>query len=123
MMSVPANLNYTAEHEWLDQTTGTATVGITLYAADALGDVVFVKLPDVGSTIAAGAVCGELESTKSLSDLYAPVSGRVSETNQAAVDNPALINQDPYGAGWLFKVEISAVGELLTAEQYQAQIA
>lgn len=122
-MSVPANLHYTAEHEWLDQTSGTATVGITLYAADALGDVVFVKLPDLGSEISAGGVCGELESTKSLSDLYAPVSGKIVETNQAAVDNPALINQDPYGAGWLFKVEVASVGDLLTAEQYQAQIA
>lgn len=122
-MSVPANLHYTAEHEWLDQTSGTATVGITLYAADALGDVVFVKLPDLGSEISAGGVCGELESTKSLSDLYAPVSGKIVETNQAAVDNPALINQDPYGAGWLFKVEVVSVGDLLTAEQYQAQIA
>ncbi len=122
-MSVPTNLHYTAEHEWLDQTSGTATVGITLYAADALGDVVFVKLPDLGSEIIAGGVCGELESTKSLSDLYAPVSGKIVETNQAAVDNPALINQDPYGAGWLFKVEVASVGDLLTAEQYQAQIA
>lgn len=122
-MSVPVNLHYTAEHEWLDQTSGTATVGITLYAADALGDVVFVKLPDLGSEISAGGVCGELESTKSLSDLYAPVSGKIVETNQAAVDNPALINQDPYGAGWLFKVEVASVGDLLTAEQYQAQIA
>jgi glycine cleavage system H protein len=122
-MSVPANLNYTAEHEWLDQIAGTATVGITLYAADALGDVVFVKLPEVGSDIAAGAVCGELESTKSLSDLYAPAAGKIVAINQAAIDDPALINQDPYGAGWLFKIEISAVGELLTAAQYQAQIA
>jgi glycine cleavage system H protein len=121
-MSVPENLSYTAEHEWLDSTSGTANVGITLYAADALGDVVFVKLPDVGSTITAGQVCGELESTKSLSDLYAPVTGKVIEANQLAVDNPALINQDPYGAGWLFKVEISSVGDLLTAQQYQAQI-
>ena len=122
-MSVPTNLHYTTEHEWLDQIAGTATVGITLYAADALGDVVFVKLPDLGSEISAGGVCGELESTKSLSDLYAPVSGKVVETNQAAVDNPALINQDPYGAGWLFKVEVASVGDLLTAAQYQAQIA
>lgn len=122
-MSVPANLHYTAEHEWLDQTSGTATVGITLYAADALGDVVFVKLPDLNSEIAAGSVCGELESTKSLSDLYAPVSGKVVAVNDAAVDNPAVINQDPYGAGWLFKVEVSSVGALLTADQYSAQIA
>lgn len=122
-MSVPANLHYTAEHEWLDQTSGTATVGITLYAADALGDVVFVKLPDLNSEISAGSVCGELESTKSLSDLYAPVSGKVVAVNDAAVDNPAVINQDPYGAGWLFKVEVSSVGALLTADQYSAQIA
>lgn len=121
-MSVPANLNYTAEHEWLDQTSGTATVGITQYAADALGDVVFVKLPDLGTVLTAGGVCGELESTKSLSDLYAPVSGKVTQINQAAIDDPALINQDPYGAGWLFKVEIAAVGELLTPQQYQTQI-
>ena len=121
-MSVPANLNFTAEHEWLDKTAGTATVGITLYAADALGDVVFVKLPDVGSEIAAGAVCGELESTKSLSDLYAPAAGKIIEINQAAIDNPALINLDPYGAGWLFKIEIETVGYLLTAAQYQTLI-
>jgi glycine cleavage system H protein len=122
-MSIPANLHYTAEHEWLDQISGTATVGITLYAADALGDVVFVKLPDLNSEISAGSVCGELESTKSLSDLYAPVSGKVVAVNDAAVDNPAVINQDPYGAGWLFKVEVSSVGDLLTADQYSAQIA
>lgn len=122
MMSVPTNLNYTAEHEWLDTTSGTATVGITLYAADALGDVVFVKLPDIGSSVTAGQVCGELESTKSLSDLYAPVTGKVVETNLAAAENPAMINQDPYGAGWLFKVEIASLGSLLTAQEYQAQI-
>jgi glycine cleavage system H protein len=121
-MSIPANLHYTADHEWMDTTTGVATVGITLFAADALGDVVYVKLPDLGSVVSAGMVCGELESTKSLSDLFAPASGEIVEINQAAIDDPALINKDPYGLGWLFKVSVTGADKLLSASEYEAKI-
>ena len=123
MSSIPAELSYTKEHEWvagLDDGP-TVTVGITAYAADALGDVVFVQLPEVGSIITAGDPVGEVESTKSVSDVYAPVGGEVVETNQAVVDDPSLINSDPYGEGWLFRVRVEDEPEnLLTAEEYAA---
>ncbi|MQA96535.1 MAG: glycine cleavage system protein GcvH [Streptosporangiales bacterium] len=118
-MSVPAELGYTKEHEWVAVTEGLATVGITAHAAEALGDVVFVDPPEVGATVTAGEACGEIESTKSVSDIYAPVSGEVTEVNTAAVHDPSLIGTDPYGAGWLFKVRVD--GEpagLLSAEEY-----
>ena len=121
MSDVPENLQYTAEHEWIEG-TGPATVGITKNAADALGDIVYLELPTVGSEIAAGAVVGEVESTKSVSELFSPVSGTVVEVNQAAVDEPSVVNSDPYGAGWLFRVDVTSTGALLTAEEYAATI-
>ena len=117
MADFPENLKYTTEHEWLDGSTP-AVIGVTDVAAEALGDVVYLELPEVGATIEAGSVVGEIESTKSVSELYSPVSGTVAEVNTEAVDNPEIVNQDPYGKGWLFKVEVSGTGELLTAAQY-----
>jgi glycine cleavage system H protein len=119
-MSNPQQLRYSKEHEWLSATEdGVSTVGITSHAADALGDVVYVQLPEVGSTVAAGETCGELESTKSVSDLYAPVAGEVTEINQDVVDDPALVNSAPFEGGWLFKVRVSEEpGDLLSADEY-----
>jgi glycine cleavage system H protein len=119
MSSVPDNLQYTAEHEWLDG-GDPATVGITATAADALGDIVYVELPAVGDEITAGAVIGEIESTKSVSELFSPVSGTVVEINGAVVDDPALVNSDPFGEGWLLKVAVTARGPLLTPAEYAA---
>ena len=118
----PDDLKYTVEHEWLrtpgDQ-SGSVRVGITDYAQDALGDIVYVSLPEVGTTLTAGSPCGELESTKSVSDLYAPVSGEITEINQDVVDDPALVNSAPFEGGWLFKVRISDEPEgLLSADEY-----
>ena len=117
---LPTHLHYTVEHEWLDD-GAPATVGITGIAADALGDIVYLELPAVGEEIIAGAVVGEIESTKSVSELYSPVSGTVVAINQAAVDDPSVVNSDPFGEGWLLKVDVSSTGPLLTAEEYAAQ--
>ncbi|QXQ09570.1 glycine cleavage system protein GcvH [Paeniglutamicibacter sp. Y32M11] len=117
MSKVLASLRYSAEHEWVDASTPTK-VGITAVAADALGDVVYVDLPEVGDTVTAGETCGEVESTKSVSDLFAPVTGTIVEVNQEAIDNPAILNEDPYGAGWLFTVEVTEEGPLLSAADY-----
>ncbi|ASN38418.1 MAG: glycine cleavage system protein GcvH [Paeniglutamicibacter terrestris] len=117
MSKVLASLRYSAEHEWVDASTPTK-VGITAVAADALGDVVYVDLPEVGDTVTAGETCGEVESTKSVSDLFAPVTGTIVEVNQEAIDNPAVLNEDPYGAGWLFTVEVTEEGPLLSAADY-----
>lgn len=119
MADFPENLKYTTEHEWLDGSTP-AVIGVTDVAAEALGDVVYLELPEVGAEVEAGAVVGEIESTKSVSELYSPVSGTIAEVNSEAVDNPEIVNQDPYGKGWLFKVEITGAGELLTAAEYAA---
>lgn len=119
MADFPAALRYTVEHEWVDTSTP-AVVGVTSVAADALGDVVYLELPQVGATVAAGTVIGEIESTKSVSELYSPVSGTVVEVNQAAVDDPSVVNADPFGAGWLFKVDVTEEGALLTAAEYAA---
>ena len=119
-MSNPTNLQYTAEHEWIAVDGDHAKVGVTAYAADALGDVVYVDLPEVGATITAGESCGELESTKSVSDLYAPVTGEIVEVNKAVDADPSLINSDPFGEGWLFVVKVTATGELLDAAGYEA---
>lgn len=118
-MSIPSNLQYTAEHEWVRIDGDTAVVGITQYAADALGDVVYVDLPKAGTTIAAGAIVGEAESTKSVGELFAPVSGEVLEANQAVIDSPELVNSDPYGAGWLFSVSVTSLGALISADEYE----
>ena len=117
---LPTHLHYTVEHEWLDD-GAPATVGITGIAADALGDIVYLELPAVGEEIIAGAVVGEIESTKSVSELYSPVSGTVVEINQAAVEDPSVVNSDPYGQGWLLKVDVASTGPLLTAAEYTAQ--
>ncbi len=119
MAKVVSELKYSAEHEWVAPArTGPVGIGISAVAADALGDIVYVDLPEVGSTVTAGETCGEVESTKSVSDLYAPVTGEVTEINDAVVDDPALINSDPYGAGWLFKVAVTEEGPLMSAEEY-----
>lgn len=121
-MSVPDDLQYTAEHEWVRLEGDVATVGITQYAADALGDVVYVDLPAVGAALASGAIVGEVESTKSVGELYAPLDGEVVESNQAVVDAPETINADPYGEGWLVKLRVSEPPTLLSAEEYRALI-
>jgi glycine cleavage system H protein len=118
MSNIPSHLRYSAEHEWVDESSP-VKVGLSAVAVDALGDVVYLDLPEAGSTVTAGEVCGEVESTKSVSELFAPVSGTVVEVNAAVVDEPGLVNSDPYGDGWLFTVEVTDEGELLTAEQYE----
>ena len=118
-MSLPNNLKYTAEHEWLLLDGETATVGVTAFAADALGDVVYVELPAVGTAITAGQACGEIESTKSVSDLYAPADGEVLETNQAVIDDPSLLNTDPFNAGWLLRIKVSSTENLMDADAYR----
>ena len=121
-MSVPTHLMYTAEHEWLHLGDGSATVGVTAFAADALGDVVHVELPEVGATVSAGETCGELESTKSVSDLYAPADGVVVEVNVALVDDPALLNLEPYDGGWLFRMTLAGSPDLLDAAAYDVLV-
>ena len=115
-------LKYTAEHEWIALDGDVATIGITDYAADKLGDVVFVELPAVGSTVTGHSVVGEIESTKSVGELYAPLNGEVVEINDAAVDDPSLVNSDPFGDGWLIKVTVdpAEVAALLEREAYLA---
>jgi glycine cleavage system H protein len=112
-MDLPADLLYSKDHEWVKVEPGDrARIGITDYAQDALGDVVYVQVPSVGATVAAGDSVSEVESTKSVSDVYAPLSGRVVEVNDALADQPQLVNEDPYGAGWLCVIEMSAPAEL-----------
>ena len=106
-MSVPAELRYTEEHEWVAIDGDTASVGITDYAAESLGDVVYVSLPSVGSAVSAGEPCGEVESTKSVSDLYSPVDGEVTEVNEELDDDPGLVNAQPYDLGWMFRVRLA----------------
>ena len=113
-MSVPAELRYTAEHEWVAIEGETATIGITDFAAQALGDVVFVSLPAVGATVSAGDPCGEVESYKSVSELYSPVTGEVTAVNEELNDDPALINAEPYHLGWIFRVRLTAAAEATT---------
>ncbi|MER7250247.1 glycine cleavage system H protein [Kribbella rubisoli] len=122
----PEDLKYTAEHEWLKAgSDGPVRVGITDFAQDQLGDIVYVQLPDVGSTVRAGDACGELESTKSVSDLFAPVNGTVTAVNEALADQPDLVNSDPYGEGWLLDIEVEDAAEvaaLMDADAYQGQL-
>jgi glycine cleavage system H protein len=122
MSAVPETLSYTAEHEWVKVDGDVATIGITQHAADALGDVVFVALPGVGDTIREGAIVGEVESTKSVGEIFAPVAGEVVEANDSVVASPDTVNADPYGAGWLIKVRFTAMPELLDAAAYRALI-
>ncbi|GAA0466603.1 glycine cleavage system H protein [Actinoplanes capillaceus] len=115
------NLRYSRDHEWLTEGEP-ATVGVTAFAADALGDVVFVELPEPGTLVKAGDPCGEIESTKSVSEVYAPADGEIIEVNVALSDEPGLINTDPYGAGWLFKLRVTGDPELLDAAGYTALV-
>jgi len=121
----PDGLRYSAEHEWVAIDGDRARVGITDFAQDALGDVVYVQLPEVGAAVAAGASCAEVESTKSVSDIYSPLSGTVVEVNMTLADTPEQLNQDPYGAGWIFVVRVSDPSELqslMDAPAYRAMI-
>ena len=121
-MADPTTLQYTAEHEWVLVDGDIATVGITAYAADKLGDVVFVELPKSGSALAEGAIVGEIESTKSVGELFAPVDGEVVEANDAVVSDPSLVNSDPFGEGWLIKVKFTALPTLLSHAEYTALV-
>lgn len=122
---IPEDLRYTKDHEWVRAEGDTVRIGVTDYAQDALGDIVFVTLPEVGAQVAAGETCGEVESTKSVSDLYAPVSGTVVERNDALDTSPELVNSDPYGDGWMLVVrpdDVASVDGLLDAAAYQASL-
>jgi glycine cleavage system H protein len=119
-MSNPTNRSYTAEHEWVLVEGDVATIGITAYAAEKLGDVVFIDLPKVGTSTTYMKICGEIESTKSVGELYAPLDGEVVEINDVVVSAPETVNTDPFGAGWLIKVKFTALPELMTAEEYAA---
>lgn len=123
-MSVPDQLHYTAEHEWLAISDSSARIGITEYAQRALGDVVYVSVPAVGSRVTAGEPCGEVESTKSVSDIYCPADGEVTGINAEVDDDPGLVNSDPYGAGWLFEIRLDSADPLppglLSAQEYAA---
>jgi glycine cleavage system H protein len=126
-MSVPAELHYTPEHEWVSLDGTTASIGITDYAAQQLGDVVYVSLPAAGSPVTAGEPCGEVESVKSVSDLYSPVDGEVIEVNAELEDDPSLVNADPYTAGWMFRVRVpqdddgqpALPADMLSAAEYE----
>jgi glycine cleavage system H protein len=121
-MEIPADLKFSRDHEWARLTGSTVRIGITDYAQDALGDVVYVDLPSVGSTIEAGAPLGEVESTKSVSEIYAPVSGTVVAVNSELSGSPESINSDPYGGGWICEIEVTsaaAVDDLLSADAYR----
>ena len=125
-MQVPQHLRYSKDHEWVAVEGGRARIGITDYAQDALGDVVYVQVPALGSSVAAGDSFGEVESTKSVSDIYAPVSGTVTAVNDALGTAPEALNQDPYGNGWLCEIEMSDAAQvdgLLDAAAYEALIA
>jgi glycine cleavage system H protein len=125
MTTVPSDLKYAKSHEWVRVSGDTATVGITDHAQHELTDVVFVELPAVGTEVKAGEACAVVESVKTASDIYSPVSGQIVEVNQAVVDNPALVNSEPYGGGWFYKVRLGNPAEssnLLSPEGYKAQI-
>jgi glycine cleavage system H protein len=124
-MNVPAELRYSTDHEWTKVAGSRVRVGITDYAQDALGDVVYVQVPGVGSPVVAGQTFGEVESTKSVSDIYSPVSGTIVAVNEALADTPQLLNDDPYGEGWICEIEVSDTGDLdalLDAAAYSALI-
>lgn len=122
-MNIPADLRYSEDHEWVRQDGDVVTIGITEYAQDSLGDVVFVEIPELGSAVSAGESFTEIESTKSVSDIYAPLSGTISAVNDALDEQPELLNNDPYGDGWICSIEISDPDELdvlLDADGYRA---
>ena len=121
-MHIPENLKYTSDHEWVMVESGRAKVGITDYAQDALGDVVFVDIPAVGKRVTVGETVTEVESTKSVSDIYAPLEGEIIEINQDLDDSPELLNEDPYGEGWIFILELNdaaSIDNLLSAKEYR----
>ncbi len=121
-MDIPAELRYSSDHEWVRVEGTTVTIGITEYAQDALGDVVFVEMPDAGLAVAAGESFSEVESTKSVSDIYAPITGAITEVNAALESQPELLNSDPYGAGWICRIEVEDPSELdglMDAEAYR----
>lgn len=123
---IPTDLLYTDQHEWVRAVDGTATVGITDHAQDALGDITFVELPDQGAALAKGAEAAAIESAKAAVSIYAPAAGTISETNAALADDPSPVNSDPYGAGWIYKMSLADPAELdalLSAEQYEALLA
>ena len=123
MSDVPDDLRYSAEHEWVRSSANTVRVGITDYAQEALGDVVYVSLPAVGAAVKKGSAVGEVESTKSVSDIFAPVSGTITARNEQLDERPELINSDPYGEGWMLEIELAdeaELGELLDASAYGA---
>ncbi len=125
MSNVPSDLKYAKSHEWVRVSGETATIGITDHAQAELTDVVFVELPALNRTVKAGEACAVVESVKTASDIYSPVSGQVVEINKAVVDNPALVNTEPYGGGWFYKIKLSNPAEveaLLTADKYKAQV-
>jgi glycine cleavage system H protein len=125
MSNVPADFKYTKSHEWVRVSGDTATVGITDHAQHELTDIVFVELPDKGRKVKAGEACAVVESVKTASDIYSPVSGEILETNKEVVDDPALVNSEPHAGGWFYKIKLSDSAELnalLSPEQYQAQI-
>ncbi len=121
-MANPTNLQYTKEHEWIKLDGDTATVGITKYAADALGEIVYVDLPKVGSSTTYMKICGEIESTKSVGELYAPMDGEVVAVNDALTSAPDAINSDPFGEGWLLKIRYTQLPELLSSTEYDALV-
>lgn len=125
-LEYPQDLRYTTEHEWVrDSGDGTVRVGITAFAQEALGDVVYVSLPGIGDSVAPGDSCGEVESTKSVSDLYSPLAGEVTAVNDALDATPELVNSDPYGQGWMFELRVSdpsAIDALLDSAAYQDQL-
>ncbi len=124
-MEFPQDLKYSKEHEWVKVEGQTVTVGITDYAQDSLGDVVYVELPQEGAAVAKDETFGVIESVKAVSDLFSPVSGKIAEVNDAIVDNPEVINEDPYGEAWMLKVELASSDELdglLSSEDYQQYI-
>ncbi|HEY0507974.1 MAG TPA: glycine cleavage system protein GcvH [Blastococcus sp.] len=125
-IALPTDLSYSADHEWVavpyggPVPTDAVRVGITSTAVESLGEIVFVELPEAGAAVTAGQPCGEIESTKAVSDLFSPVTGQVVAVNPALTDNPSLVNDDPFGEGWLFTVQIEALGELKNAADYTA---
>jgi len=120
---IPEGLSYTKEHEWVETTAdGAIRFGITDYAQSALGDIVYIQLPQVGDELVAGKVCGEVESTKSVSEIYAPVSGKVLSVNESLNQSPEILNKDPYAIGWIAEVAVSASGELLSSGEYRTLI-
>jgi glycine cleavage system H protein len=125
MSNIPSDLKYTKSHEWIRVSGNTAAIGITDHAQAELTDIVFVELPEAGRAVKAGDACAVVESVKTASDIYAPLSGEILESNKTVVDNPALANTEPYAGGWFFKIKLSnpaEVSSLMSPEQYQAQV-